>query len=375
MLPTDAKLWSADDHIIEHPTVWQDRLPAIFRDTGPRIVEVDDGTQAWAYEDLRIPLGRQSTRGLPGVDMSEDAPYAIRFDEIRPGCYEPQSRLEDMDEDGVWAQLCFPNFARFGGHRFLEGKDRALSLLCVQAYNDFVVDEWSAVDRERLIPLGIVPLWDPVLAAREVERIADKGMRAIAFSENPTILGLPSVYTRHWDPLWEAVSDVDLPVCIHIGSSSKHFTTSEDQDFSAVMTLVGLNSMAACADWMFSGILDRFPRLKVILSEGGAGWAPYIIERADRVFTHTPAHKRSTERLPSETFAEHIHVCMVTETFALHSLDWMPVDNVLWESDYPHADSLWPHSRKLFEAALVDTPEDIALKLAGDNLRRLLKIN
>ncbi len=371
MLPSDVKLISCDDHVVEHPRVWQDRLPARYLDVGPRVVEGGDGMQYWAYEDARVALDRGSTRWAPGFHPGDSA--FVRFDQIRPGCYDPVERMKDMDTDGVWAQLPFPTFARFGGHRFLVGEDKELALLCVQAYNDFVLDEWSAGNPERLLALGIVPLWDVDLAVAEATRIKAKGARAIAFSENPTILGLPSVHTDHWEPLWAALAEMDLPVCIHIGSSSKHFTTSADAPSATFITLLGVHAMGACSDWLFSGIFDRHPRLQMILSEGGAGWLPYILERADKVFTHIE-YFGVAKRLPSETFAEHMYGCMITEPFALRSLGSLPIDKLLWESDYPHQDGYFPNSRTLFEEALVDVPDADARKIAELNARKLFKL-
>jgi hypothetical protein len=195
MLPPHTKPISVDDHIIEPPHLWQTRLPQRYREQGPRVVELDDGTEAWAYEDQLIHTVRGNTRTRTGI---EDDPMGVaRFSEMRPGCYEPSARLVDMDADGVWAEVSFPDFSRFAGHRFLTGKDKDLSALCVRAYNDFVAEEWTATNPDRLIGLGIVPLWDPSAAAEEVRRISSLGMKAIGFSENPTVLGLPSVYTDH----------------------------------------------------------------------------------------------------------------------------------------------------------------------------------
>src|SRR5690606_25835949 len=143
---------------------------------------------------------------------------------------------------------------------------------CLRAYNDFLLDEWCATDPDRLFGAAILPLYDIDEAVAELHRVIAKGARSIAFSENPTVLGLPSVHTDHWDPLWAVANEAALPVCLHIGSSSLLVTTSADAPPPVLVSLNGLNSMMACVDWLFSGILDRFPNLKVILSEGGAGW-------------------------------------------------------------------------------------------------------
>ena len=300
----------------------------------------------------------------------------VRFDEIRPGCYDPKARIEDMNEDGVWGQLCFPNYARFAGHRFQHAKDPELSLLCIQAYNDFLLDEWCVVDRERLSGMALLPIWNIEASIEELHRVAGKGARAVGFSENPTVLGLPSVHTDHWDRLWAAVAEVDLPICMHIGSSSRLINTSDDAPTSVSVALLGINSVMACVDWLFCGALERFPNLRIILSEGGAGWVPYIVERCDKVFWdyRVGRHQEPGARPPSELFAEHVFVCMVTENFALRSIGEIPVDNLLWEGDYPHGDGLWPHNRKWLTEAMADVADADAVKIGETNPRRVLRI-
>jgi predicted TIM-barrel fold metal-dependent hydrolase len=383
MLPPDTRILSADDHIIEPPDLWVDRVPTKHRDRCPRIVE-RDGRQAWLYEDelTYIPMG--SCRALPGHPEHgyPPAPGTANFDEIRPGCYDPVERLKDMDVDGVWGQLCFPNYARFAGHRFfLNVKDPELGLTCLRAYNDYLLDEWCATDPSRLYGAVILPLHDIDLAVAELQRVALKGARALAFSENPTVLGLPSVHTDHWEPLWSAVEEIGIPVCMHIGSSSRLVTTSSDAPPTVLVTCNGINSMLAGIDWLLSGILERHD-LNVILSEGGAGWVPYILERADKAF-HDPRIKpnlaigqtsKGGDIPPSQLFREHMYVCLVDEQFALRSLGDIPVDNLLFEGDFPHGDGLWPHNRAYLEKALANVPDEDARKIAETNLRGVLRL-
>ena len=371
MLPPAVRPISVDDHIIEPPHLWQDRLPARYRDAGPHVVELDDGTQAWAYEDQIVRTARGNTRTLPGFD--DDPLGFARFDEMRPGCYDPKARLEEMDADGVWAQVNFPDFSRFAGHRFITGNDKTLSTLCIKAYNDFVVDEWSATDPERLVPLAVLPLWDVSAAADEVRRVAAKGAKAVAFSENPTSLGLPSVYTEHWEPVWHAVDETGLVVCLHIGSSSKLIKSSDDAPTCSVLPYVGANSMIACTDWMFSGILDRHPGIRVAFSEGGAGWVPYLLEQAEDIFANYRV-QIAGKRPPREVFAEHMYVCVLRDNTAIDAIGVIPEDNITWESDYPHDSTLFPNSRAMLEESLRNVPEAIAVKVAETNARRLFRI-
>lgn len=384
MLQPLTKILSADDHLIEPPTLWTERVPARFRDTCPHIVEID-GRQAWEYEGgiTYIPMG--SCRALPGFreEGYPPAPGTANFDEIRPGCYNPDERLKDMDTDGTWGQLCFPNYARFAGHRFyLNVKDSELGLACLRTYNDFLLEEWCGTDPRRLFGAAILPLYDVSLAISELERVVDKGAKAIAFSENPTVLGLPSVHTDHWDPLWSAVVETGVPVCMHIGSSSRMVTTSDDAPSTVLVALNGVNSMMAAVDWLMGGILERFEGLNVILSEGGAGWVPYMLERMDKAFLDRRTQpaldigqtSKGGSLLPSEVFRRQMYVCLVDERFALRNLGDIPVDNLLFEGDYPHGDGLWPENQSYLEKVLAEVPDEDAHKIAHGNLAGLLGI-
>lgn len=371
MLPSDVKPISVDDHIIEPPHLWQDRLPQQYRDVGPRVIELEDGSEAWAFEDQIVQTVRGNTRTKDGFD---DNPLGIaRFSEMRPGCYDPKARLDEMDADGIWAQVNFPDFCRFAGHRFINMADKTLAALCIGAYNDFVLDEWSATNRERLVPLGVIPMWDVHAAAAEVRRLADRGVPAFAFSENPTSLGLPSVYTDHWEPLWQAASETNMVICLHIGSSSKLLKSSDDAPTCAVLPFVGANSMIACTDWMFSGILDRFPNIRVAFSEGGAGWVPYLLEQAEDIF-HNYRVQIAGQRPPREVFANHMYVCILRDATALKAIGDIGEDNICWESDYPHDSTLFPRSMESLADSMVDVADDIARKIAETNARKLFSI-
>lgn len=368
MLPSDIRPVSVDDHITEPPHLWQSRLPAKYRDVGPRVVELANGTEAWAYEDQVVQILRGNTRTLPQFD--QDPLGVARYSEMRPGCYDATARLADMDADGVWAHVCFPDFARFAGHRFLSGSDTELATLCSLAYNDFIVEEWSAADPERLVPLGIVPLWDVDAAAAEVRRMASRGIKALAFSENPAALGLPSVYTDHWEPLWDAIDETGLVVCLHIGSSGRLIKSSDDAPTCSVLPYVGANSMVACTDWMFSGILDRHPSIRVAFSEGGAGWVPYLLEQAELIYNEYPEQIPS-RRSPREVFAEHMYVCFMQDDTAMRLLDVIGVDRICWESDYPHDSGSFPNSRQQLETMFADVADETARKIVETNARRL----
>ena len=285
--------------------MWLDRLPAKYHDVGPRTIQErgdmqfvggvfsyepsDDGELCdwWLYEDKQIPQTRLSAAA--GFDRDEVKVTGITYEEMRKGCWDPKARIEDMDANWTEAQMCFPSFPRFCGQTFMEAEDKVLSDLCVKAYNDWMVEEWCGDSDGRLIPLTITHLWDADLAAAEVHRNADRGVRAVCFSEIPPYLGLPSIHTDYWEPFFRACAETGTVINMHIGSSSKMPSTSADAPAAVGSTLTFGNAMSSMTDWLFSGWLARLPDLKLAYSEGQIGWIPYILERADNVWEENRA--------------------------------------------------------------------------------------
>jgi predicted TIM-barrel fold metal-dependent hydrolase len=373
MLPADTKVVSVDDHIIEHPNVWQDRLAAKWRERGP-LVRSEDGIPVWHYDGKRYPpLGLDAVAGDDPTEFKLDSK---KFEAMRPGCYDPKHRLEDMDTDGIWASLAFPQFPRFAGQTFLEGADHELGLACVQAWNDFVLDEWCATDPARLIPLSIVPLWSAALCAAEIERTAARGARAITFTENPAALGLPSFWSDAWDPMLSALEETDTALCLHIGSSSRPIIPHADAPTPLIISLMSLLTMATLSDLVMSPVFVKHPRLKVILAEGGIGWVPYMLERLEQVWEkHRHYAKVNVAKTPAQCFRDNMWVCFIRDEAGVAARHEIGVDKILFEADYPHSDTMWPNSRVGLERALRDVPDDEARLIAGDNARRLLRIS
>jgi predicted TIM-barrel fold metal-dependent hydrolase len=280
--------------------------------------------------------------------------------------------------------MLFPSFPRFCGQTFNEGTDRELALLCVKAWNDWMTDEWSAAAPGRFIPLMILPLWDPRAAAAEIERCAEKGARAFAFSENPTKLGLPSIHDRfrYWDPVFKAANDTQTVVAIHLGSSSQLSRTSDDAP--PIITTAwhgGVAASGAMLDFMFSGLLFRMPDLKIFLAEGGIGWMPYFINQAEYFYKLYPG--KTPDGFPGDAdmrqlFKDHIYGCVIVESTTPNEsadIEILGEDNVMIETDYPHASSSWPHSVDNAKRYLSGLSEEAQAKVMGGNACRVLRFD
>jgi predicted TIM-barrel fold metal-dependent hydrolase len=389
------KIVSVDDHVVEPGHVWQAWLPEKHREDGPRVERRGighmkhigggtyeqtfdpEGPQAdcWVYEDL-VYIHKRHVAAV-GYSRDEMTMSPMTYDEMRPGCYEPKARVDDMELNWVEASLSFPTFPRFCGQTFLEAKDRELAEACVYAYNDWMVEEWCGDSGGRLIPLPIIPLWDAELAAAEVRRNAARGARAVCFSEIPPALGLPSIHSGEWDPFFAACAETGTVVCMHIGSSSKMPATSADAPVAVAATLSFGNAMSSLTDFLFSGVLVRFPELKLAYSEGQIGWIPYILERADDVWLEHRAWGGVRDIIPeppSTYYYRQVFGCFFRDRHGVASLDTVGIDNTTFETDYPHTDSTWPETKKVAQELMAGLPDDVVYKLVRGNAIRMLEL-
>jgi len=368
-LPDDVQIISVDDHVIEHQTVWQDRLSARFKEAGPRVVRDDEGRDVWMFEGR--PHYNIGLNAVAGKDRREYGSDPVSYSDMLRGCYETKARLDDMDVDGIHAQLCFPTFPGFAGNTFYAAEDKVLANACVSAYNDWMIDEWCGAAPDRQIPLVLVPFWDVPAAVKEIHRVAAKGAKAITFTEAPHNIGLPSFHTDHWDPVFAASEETDLPLCMHFGSGGTP-SIAPGGPFTAAIALFGMNSQMCTVELVNSRIFERFPGLKVALSEGGIGWMPYILERTDYTWErHRYYTGMEDARRPSDIFRDHIYGCFISDEAGLQNIDLIGEDNIMFEGDYPHSDSNWPNSRKILAESLSHVPDAVARKIAEDNARKV----
>jgi predicted TIM-barrel fold metal-dependent hydrolase len=371
---------SVDDHVMEPKELWQEQLPASLRERGPRTVRekvklsfkgghygfernAEDGQwcDVWLFDDLVTPTGL--LHAPAGVPRDEQRNIPAVYEDFRDGTWDQTARLADMDLNHVDAAINYPNiFPRFAGQGFLERSDKELALTCLRIYNDWMIDDWCAgAGKGRLIPLTLVPRWDPALAAEEVRRCAAKGSYAIAFSENVAKLGQPSLYTGAWDVLWQACQETDTSVSMHIGSSSSMPTTSDDAPLATSMSMYAQNAQGSLCDWVFSGSLERFPDITIAYAESQVGWMPFQLERMDAVWRDGRGDVDHVKTLPSEQVKGRVYGCVFDDLHGLINRDAVGTDHILWETDYPHSDGTFPHSRKiaheLFTAAGMNAEE------------------
>jgi len=387
------KIVSVDDHVIEHPRVWRDRLPERYQGSCPQIITTPEGNHTWKYEGQLFPY--IGVNAVAGRDPKDFGMEPVKYSDMIPGCYDPKARVADMDIDGVHGALCFPSFPGFAGGVFHRAKDKELAQLCIEAWNDWQIDEWCASAPDRLIPLGLLPVWDIDASVAEAKRLADKGCRTVSFPDNPIPLGLPSFRSDHWAPLWDVCGQTEMPVSLHFGSGgfvpgfaftastgaagrSAEAANASETPYAVAITLFASNLMWSSVELLFSGQLQKHKGLQFILAEGGIGWFPYLLERADYAWQrHRWYQDIDKQTRPSELFYEHFWGCFIDDVHGLANLggDGIRTDRVMLEIDYPHSDSNWPNSRKRAAETLADLPDEDCHKITELNARKILRLN
>ena len=346
MTVDDMILVSVDDHVIEPPNAFTRHWPERLKGREPHIEE-RDGRDVWMFEDKAAGyMGLNSVVGRPKEEYGMEP---LNYAQMRRGTWDIKARVEDMDANGILGSICFPTFPGFAGARFQTAskQDPDVALAAIRAYNDWHVHDWAGAAPGRFIPLMLTPFWDMQAAVAEVERMAKLGVHALSFSDNPALAGWPSLHDSYWDPLWKACADNQVVICCHIGTGSAAAHASDLSPIDAWITSMPISIANSAADWIWAPMWKKYPTLKMALSEGGIGWIPYLLERADFTHGHHNAWTNSNFGpgvMPSDIYKKHIISCFIEDKFGLANLDYIGEDMVMYECDYPHSDSVWPHS-------------------------------
>lgn len=366
---------SVDDHIVEPPDTFAGRVPRQFADRAPKVVDTEQGGQTWVYDGRQLPnVGFNAVVGRPVAEYGFEP---VRFDEMRRGAWDIHERVRDMDLNGIYASLNFPSFLPgFAGQRLQQvTPDRELAMAAVRAWNDWHLEVWAGSYPDRIIPCQLPWLLDPAVGAKMIYENAERGFHAVTFSENPAMLGLPSIHSGHWDPMMAACAETGTVVNLHIGSSGSSPSTTDDAPPDVAGVLFFAYAISAAVDWLYSGLPSRFPDLKICLSEGGIGWVAGLLDRLDHMLSYHAMYgtwQAIGESLtPAEVFTRNFWFCAVEDKSSFAQRDRIGVDNIMLEADYPHCDSTWPHTQQTVHEQIGELPRDVIRKFTWENASRL----
>jgi predicted TIM-barrel fold metal-dependent hydrolase len=382
------KIIDADTHLTEPHDLWTKRAPASLKDRVPQ-VKMLDGERSWVIEG-DICIGR---RAFPNSAILKNGTKVRNFDkfvslqleDVHLGSSQVKERCQAMDEMGVAAQIVYPNILGFGGQGAFKVEPK-LRLASMQIYNDAMA-EMQEESGQRLFPMALLPWWDLKEAVRETERAHAMGLRGININSDPHQHkgldgeALPDLGNPYWDPLWEVCQDKELPINFHIGASESAINwmghqgwPSLDRDLKATVggAMLFVNNGAVANNIILSGLLDRFPRLKFVSVESGIGWVPFMMEALHYQLIEI-AEDKNFELTPMEYFRRNFHACFWFETDDISNmLRRVGIDNVLFETDYPHPTSLFPIDD--LDARLEGLTAEERAKVLSGNASKLYRI-
>lgn len=357
-----SKLISADSHFNEPGDLFIKRVPEKFRDRAPRIESFEEG-DGWIFEGLEGPrnFGWNACAGLPPEEMKA----WMRFDDMRKGGWDPAERVKEQDRDGVTAEVMYPTPSLQAAMALTEDEEFHLAL--VRAYNDWV-SEYVAYDPSRFCGLVFLPNRGGVKAAvAEMDRVLGRpGMRAVMAQAYPTGT---TVMTEEHDYLWAAIHERDVSFNIHVALG-----IYKPSPHKAKLPGYGrfFDAPNRCIEFIFNGVFDRFPNLKVAFAEVDFGWVPYVKEQIDNNYQRLEkVNQFGLERLPSEYIDEHFYFGYMTDSFGLKNLDFMNPERVLWSTDYPHISADYPYSWRTIQASMAGVPAPVKKAILHDNAAKL----
>ena len=374
-----------DTHISEPPDVWTARVSRKWGDRIPHVVKIGRKDMWVIGEKPIMPTGITATAGFDGLLPN----FPDTLADANPASHDAKARLAHMDAEGIYAQILYPNVGGFGSAKFLELEEPELMLECVRAYNDFLID-WCSADPKRLLPIMATPFWDVEASVVEIERCAKNGHKGVLFGSQTHCFGQPHLVDRHWDPIWAAAQDSQLPISFHIGSGDMSDLLDGGPGLGLRTSLARSSAQlfmenANCvADLIFGGVCHRFPKLDFVSVESGVSWMLFAVEAFDWQWKNSGLISEHPEYdlLPSEYFRRQIYACFWFEEQALGKAIELYPDNILYETDFPHPTSMSPgpqstadHPRDYAERALGDLPEELIEKVVHGNAARVYHLD
>jgi predicted TIM-barrel fold metal-dependent hydrolase len=377
----EIRVIDTDTHIMEPADLWTSRISVKkWGDLVPHVKpDPVTGEEFWYFGDEKVwGAGRSAMAGWKEFPPS----HPRGFHEVPANTIDPAERLHLMDDYGIWAQVLYPNVAGFGAGRYLGIREPELMLQCVQAYNDYLA-EWGKYAPGRYIPVMALPFWDLDASIQEMERSAANGHRGIIFGSELEMYGVEPLLSPHWDRLWAAAQDAELPINFHIASGdlSNTYDPAEymgaSTAYAAIPVGFFLGNARTVTQLIAGGICHRFPRLDFVSVESGVGWIPFVLESMDWQWQNCDVRSEHTEYdlLPSEYFKRQIYGCFWFEKKTVRAvIDQIGDDNLFYETDFPHPTSMSPGP-----ASRAQRPDDFIIETMSDlepsTQRKILRNN
>ena len=362
---------SVDDHLVEPPDMFEGRLSSKFQSRAPRVVTNENGHEVWEFEGQRFT--QVGMNAVAGRSKSMKNLEPTKFSDMRKGCWDINERVRDMDINGVWASMNFPSMITgFCGRVFAQIDDLDLGYATTQAWNDWLYEEWWQPATDRIIPLGLTFLADPEKGAAEIRRNAARGFVAVTLPERPQNIGFPSLFSGYWDPIVQACAETDTVIALHVGSSGGHPSPADAPALQLGATMFGQLSLAACAEWLWSGYPLKYQNLKITMSEGGIGWVAMLLDRLDNIVDRS-GYGLGWETRPADVLKRNFWFCTIDDPSTIMTRHRIGVENIMFETDYPHGDGTWPDTQQVVADTYGDIPSDELRSILCENAARVFR--
>jgi predicted TIM-barrel fold metal-dependent hydrolase len=378
-----------DTHYSEPPDLWTARAPRKLAGRAPRVVRTQDGMDHWVVDDKLMfgPLGFCVIR----KDASKEYGTLCldRYEELHPGASQAKPRLAVMDQHGLTLQILYPNILGFAGNAIMRIEDPELRNFCVTAYNDAIA-QLQVEGEGRLFPQFLLPFWDIELSVRELERCSDRlGLKGFVLSDAPENWGLPTLSQKYWDPLWAAAQERALPVNFHIGGGGnggvaiwgsaeldgKAAPGSNLKNGAMIATAsvqAFLGNIRCVTNLIFSGLLDRFPRLNFVSVESGVGWLPFHLDLCE--YQYDESGVKGLKLRPKEYFRRQIYASYWFEHDPAYAIAQLGPDNIMFETDFPHPTCLYPGIQEHVRKTLGHLDASVQRKVLYETAQKVYKL-
>jgi predicted TIM-barrel fold metal-dependent hydrolase len=362
------RVLSADSHVVEPADVWTSRIDARYRDRAPHVVKEANGIKGDFFVCEGLQPFSVSGFAVAGVDPREYSDKMAKgYPGVRPGSWDPVQRVKDQEIDGVQGEVLYTSLGMF-----LYGiEDGGLRAASFRAYNDWLA-EFCRHDPRRFAGIALIPMDDVQEAVREVRRCADLGLKG------GLIWGIPPEDRTYdnpvWDPLWAAAQDTAVPLSLHIltGRKGSGIGSSVMKSYPSLPHAIE----RSLSDLLFGGVLERFPRLRIVSAENDIGWIGHYLQRMDHAYEKYRYLEKTTAipEPPSFYFRRQVHATFQDDRIGVLTREYAGVDNLMWASDFPHSDSTWPRSKEVIARDFAGVPESETQKIIADNCAALYGI-
>ena len=371
----DYRIISSDDHVLELPDLWTTRIESKFRDRCPRIQRIEDGTDWWFCDGRKVQgLGAGAQTGFR-FDEPEKVKSGDTVENVRPGAFIPEEHIKDMDLDGVDVSIVYPTA---GLQLYNNVADNELLAAIFRVYNSWVAEYYGAYP-DRLKAIGMLNVDEVEPAVKELERCASLGLLGAMITVYPPE---SRPYTLpEYEPLWAAAQDLEMPLSLHLGTN-RPGPGQEFEDLDTLRPSFGVNTdhwvRMSLGDVIFSGVLERYPKLQLGSIETELSWAPHFLDRMDYLYSQrvrdiTP-YRFKNDMLPSDFFHRNVFLGFQEDGLGIRDRHIIGVDQITWGSDYPHFESTFPRSREILEEVLADCTEEEKAKIVGGNAARVYRL-